>query len=106
MELTPSEQTNQKVSPISLPNPITTNHNYKPKAESTSLRAGVSLDAGALAKQAISPIQTTAYANVNPDNKISGNGCIPNGPCNSSNQNSYVNSGTSNSKFLKESVTC
>lgn len=60
------------------PNNLLSNHNNNVKHDST-LKSGVSLDAGALAKQ----MQKKSYANVNTEN-----GVIPNnGPYTVQNQN-------------------
>ncbi|CAG9816232.1 unnamed protein product [Phaedon cochleariae] len=78
--------TNLKVSPISLPNAILTpsSHNNNTKSEST-LKSGVSLDAGALAKQVMTsqnktPLQPKKYANINTGEGVTSNGVLQNDP--------------------------
>ncbi|XP_044753291.1 ALK tyrosine kinase receptor isoform X2 [Coccinella septempunctata] len=68
---------NVKVSPVSLPSNILSNHNNNVKSESASLKAGISLDAGALIKQS-SP--QAKYANVPAGGAgVTGNGVVANG---------------------------
>lgn len=66
------------------------------------LKSGVSLDAGALAKQTMPAAQKKSYANVNTGDNVTGNGVLPNGPFTVQNQNSY-----NSNKFLNESeISC
>ncbi|KAL3284751.1 hypothetical protein HHI36_018894 [Cryptolaemus montrouzieri] len=69
---------NPKVSPMSLPSSILSNHNNNVKNESATLKAGISLDAGALIKQ--SSAGQPKYVNVPDDTTKTGNGVIANGP--------------------------
>ncbi|XP_045462043.1 ALK tyrosine kinase receptor isoform X2 [Harmonia axyridis] len=68
---------NAKVSPVSLPSSILSNHNNNVKNDATTLKAGISLDAGALIKQS-SP--QAKYANVAAGAAVTGNGVVANGP--------------------------
>lgn len=68
--LTIDNTSNAKVSPISLPNHILGNHNNNLKADS-SLKSGISLDAGALVKSMNTPTQKK-YANVNAGDNVTG----------------------------------
>nr|XP_023027843.1 ALK tyrosine kinase receptor isoform X2 [Leptinotarsa decemlineata] len=70
---------NPKVSPVSLPNSTVTNHNNNLRNECT-LKSGVSLDAGALAKQAMAPPQNKKYANINTGDEVTSNGILQNDP--------------------------
>lgn len=98
--LTPDVPKTDKVSPISLPSNILANHAGKTKLEVNSLRAGVSLDAGALAKQSMSPIHKKSYANINAEDKVTSNGIIQNGPCTLSKDGVYLSNPPST--FLNE----
>ncbi|XP_018579561.1 ALK tyrosine kinase receptor isoform X2 [Anoplophora glabripennis] len=72
---------NPKISPISLPNNVLShsNHNNNMKGD-YSLKSGVSLDAGALAKQVMTPSQNKKYANINTGDSITSNGVLQNDP--------------------------
>lgn len=91
-----------KISPVSLPNSILANHVPKPKAEVNSLRAGISLDAGALVKQSLSPKKS--YANINAEDKLTGNGVIQNGPCSLPKENGFLPN-PSNTYLKNEPIT-
>ncbi|KAF5298515.1 hypothetical protein FQR65_LT00057 [Abscondita terminalis] len=97
--LTPDVPKLEKISPISLPNNILTNHQNKTKTETNTLRAGVSLDAAALAKQSMSPVSKKSYVNINPDDVKMGNGVLQNGPCSLTNK-------TPNGTLLNETINC
>lgn len=84
---------NQKISPISLPNNILTpssNHNNNVKSDCT-IKSGLSLDAGALQKQAMSGTpQNMKYANVNTGEPVTSNGVLQTDPFANRNQK-YLN---------------
>nr|ALV82496.1 Alk [Leptinotarsa decemlineata] len=67
------------VSLFILPNSTVTNHNNNLRNECT-LKSGVSLDAGALAKQAMAPPQNKKYANINTGDEVTSNGILQNDP--------------------------
>ncbi|KAJ8931560.1 hypothetical protein NQ314_015507, partial [Rhamnusium bicolor] len=91
---------NQKISPVSLPNNVLNhcNHNNNLKSECT-LKSGVSLDAAALAKQAMTPSQNKKYANINTGDSITSNGILQNDP--------FSNHVGNNQKYLNEAeINC
>lgn len=76
-------QNNSKVTTVSPPNNVLSNHNNNVKHES-ALKSGVSLDAGALAKQ----MQKKPYVNVG---TTAENGVLPNnGPYQNQNSNKFI----------------
>ncbi|KAI4469994.1 apical endosomal glycoprotein precursor [Holotrichia oblita] len=87
-------------------NDINSNHNNNIRSEVSSLKSGVSLDPGALIKQALPNGQLKKYANVNAgDAMVTGNGVIQNGPY--TGQNNYVYNNTNANKYLNESeISC
>ncbi|XP_025832818.1 ALK tyrosine kinase receptor [Agrilus planipennis] len=103
MDSKENERLSQKMSQI--PNNILSNHNNNVKHEQSSISAGVSLDASALAKQqpqsSTVPSQKTSYANVDTMEAVTENGVIPNGSTNFTAQKSYFRSMVPN-----ESVNC
>ncbi|XP_057655482.1 tyrosine-protein kinase receptor isoform X1 [Diorhabda carinulata] len=71
---------NPKVSPMSLPGNILTQSNHNNNTQNDySLKSGVSLDAGALAKQAMMP-QINKYANISTGDGPTSNGVLQNDP--------------------------
>lgn len=68
---------NVKVSPVSLPSNILSNHNNNVKNDAATLKSGISLDAGALIKQSSTQAK---YANVPTGGAVTGNGVVLNGP--------------------------
>ncbi|KAJ8980042.1 hypothetical protein NQ317_007198 [Molorchus minor] len=70
-----------KISPVAIPNNMHnhSNHNNNLKTE-YSLKSGVSLDAAALAKQAMTPSQNKKYANITTGESIKSNGFLQNDP--------------------------
>ncbi|KAB0792846.1 hypothetical protein PPYR_14805 [Photinus pyralis] len=93
----------EKISPVSLPSNILTNITAKPKTETPTLRAGVSLDAGALVKQSMSSPNKKSYANLNPDEVKMGNGVLQNGPYK---EGVFSTGKTPNGTLINDSVHC
>ncbi|KAJ3662397.1 hypothetical protein Zmor_006748 [Zophobas morio] len=90
-----------KVSPVSLSNNMVGNHNNNVKVDVSSLKSGISLDAGALAKQSLTPTQNK-YSNFKTGDAVTGNGVLQNGPVS---QSSYLNANAS--KYLNEAeINC
>ncbi|XP_008194070.1 tyrosine-protein kinase receptor isoform X2 [Tribolium castaneum] len=82
----------------SLSNSMVGNHNNNMK-DMNSLKSGISLDAGALAKQSLTP---NKYSNLLTGDAVTGNGVLQNGPVS---QNNYLNANAS--KFLNETeINC
>jgi hypothetical protein len=87
--------------PVLLSNNMVGNHNNNIKVDMSSLKSGISLDAGALAKQSLTPTQNK-YTNFKAGDAVTGNGVLQNGPVS---QNSYLNANAS--KYLNEAeINC
>lgn len=85
-----------KVSPLS--NSMVGNHNNNVK-DLSSLKSGISLDAGALAKQSLAQ---NKYSNLLTGDTVTGNGVLQNGPVS---QNNYLNANAS--KYINETeINC
>ncbi|KAK5639789.1 hypothetical protein RI129_010600 [Pyrocoelia pectoralis] len=105
--LVPDAPKVENVSPLSLPSSILTNLPTKAKVDIPTLRAGVSLDAGALAKQTMSPPNKKSYANINPEDLKMANGVLQNGPCNLTNDGVFRSAGkTPNGTLITDSINC
>lgn len=64
-----------------------------------SLKLGVSLDAGALAKQVMTPSQNKKYANINTGDSVTSNGILQNDP--------FLNHVGNSKKYLNEAeINC
>lgn len=70
------------------------------------MKSGLSLDAGALAKQTMAPVQKKPYANLNAVDNLTGNGVLPNGPYTIQNQNTYMNNAHPNKYVNEPEIGC